>query len=176
MEDSIENGNSIPDSVDFQTLSEKLTDKDWQVRKAARMEFEKAGYNATKQLIKILKEGDLDARWEAAKALVAIKDPTAAPALVEAFKDESFEIKWLAAEALIALGEGSVPAILRALVKDPELQSIRQGAHHVLSDLERHGLLDQESSKVLDNLRMIGPWEHISVLAEKALESLGAKM
>jgi len=135
------------------------------------MVFEQSGHAATGYLIRVLKEGSDDARWEAAKALIAIKDKAAAAALVLALYDESFEIQWLAAEALIALGAESITPILKSLTKDPESQPLRQGAHHVLSDLERHGLLDHDTSMVLDNLRMIGPWEHVAVLAKKALKS-----
>ena len=138
-------------------MTQTLGDKDWKIRKASRQELEKSGQQATEHLIRVLREGNKNARWGAAKALISIKDPAAAPALVEAFHDESFEIQWLAAEALIALEADSVPAILKALVKNSESQSLRQGAHHVLSDLERHNLLDYAASKVLDNLRMIGP-------------------
>ena len=66
---------------------------------------------------------------------------------------------------------GAGVPILEALTKEPESQLLRQGAHHVLSDFERHGFLDHNTSLVLDNLRMIGPWEHVAVLAERALKS-----
>jgi HEAT repeat protein len=156
----------------FDDLSIKLRDKDWKVRQKAREEFEKAGNDATKYLTKILGEGKIDARWEAAKALITIKDPGSAEALVSAFKDDSFEITWLAAEALIALGDKGIGAILKALIDRPESLAIRQGAHHVLSDLERHGLLSEANIKVLNDLRATNPWEDIIFPAEEALENL----
>jgi HEAT repeat protein len=157
------------------TMLKKLGDKDWKVRHEARIEFEEMGFDATQYLVKILGEGRLDERWEAAKAFITIKDPAAAEALVRAFKDESYEITWLAAEALIALEDKGVPAILKALIEHSESLPIRQGAHHVLSDLERHDLLNEAEIKVLEDLRMTSPWEDVIFPAEKALEILEAK-
>jgi len=158
------------EKLSLDNLSKELGSKDWKTRKNARVELEKKGHVSTDTLVKILKNGSEDARWEAAKALIAIKDSAAAPALVEAFHDESFEIRWMAAEALIAMESACVPALMRALERYPQSQPLRQGAHHVLSDLERHGMLRGVERQVLDNLRMIGPWEHISFLAEHAME------
>jgi HEAT repeat protein len=142
------------------------------VRHEARMEFEKLGREASPWLIKILKEGGDDARWEAAKALITIKDPETGDNLVEALSDEDYEIQWLAAEALIALNKAAIEPLLRGLVERPESESLRNGAHHVLHDLERQRHLRQPVLEVLDDIRTLGPWEHVAVLAREALKTI----
>ncbi len=149
-------------------------DKDWRKRHEAREQVEKIGEPATPLLIDALSHPDQRVRWEAAKALVRIKAPEAAPALAKSLMDESFEVEWLAAEALIALEADALPAILQGLIDNPDSISFKHGAHHVLHDLERKGLLNEESLQVMDELRDIEIAEAFPMTVRKALDSLHA--
>jgi HEAT repeat protein len=165
---TVEQGNAIRIS----SLIRSLDDSDGLKRRDAREELEQIGKPATPYLIKALDDASKRVRWEAAKALVAIKDSRAAPALVNSLMDEVFEIQWLAAEALIALGTDSVVPLLKKLITDYRSLFLRQGAHHVLHDLEKKNLLDPETQDVVDDLRCIEPMEPFPYRAKRALDSL----
>lgn len=77
-------------------LIAELGNKDGMVRRHARERLENAGYEATPRLIELLKGPNINAGWEATKALIHIADPTAGPVLVRALMDESFEVRWSA--------------------------------------------------------------------------------
>lgn len=155
-------------------LVESFDDEDWRKRHEAREQVEKIGQPATALLIEALSHPEQRVRWEAAKALVKIKAPEAAQALAKVLMDESFEVEWLAAEALIALGKTALPAILQGLIDNPNSVSFKHGAHHVLHDLERKGLLNEESLQVMDELRDIEIAEAFPMTVRKALDSLHA--
>ena len=154
-------------------LISELSNKDGLVRRHARERVEHSGYEATPRLIELLDSPNINARWEAAKALIHIADPTAGPALVRALMDESFEIQWLAAEALIALGQDAIGPLLEGIIHNYGSIFIRQGAHHVLHDLEQRQLLSPEVHRVLDDLRCLEPTEPIPLSAVRALETIG---
>jgi HEAT repeat protein len=84
-------------------------------------------------------------RWEAAKALVALRDPVAAPALLEALDDENLDVRWVAAEGLIELGRTGLLAVLYGLTKKSQSVDFCRSAHHVL-----HKLAERESSYTLE--------------------------
>jgi hypothetical protein len=155
-------------------LVASFDDKDWRKRHEARARVEKIGKPATPLLIDALSHVDERVRWEAAKALVKIQAPEAARALAGALMDESFEVGWLAAEALIALGKDALPAVLQGLIDNPGSVSFKHGAHHVLHVFERKGILNEESLKVMDELRDIEIAEAFSSTVRKALNSLHA--
>jgi len=141
-------------------------------RQQARKALERAGHAATSYLTEKLNSNDANIRWEAAKALIKIADPKAAPALVRALTDESFEVQWLAAEALIALGREALRPLLEGLIRSYGSVYMRQGAHHVLHDLERRQLLPPATLNVLDELRCLEPLEPYPVSARRALKEL----
>ncbi len=153
-------------------LLDALDDPDGMKRWDAREKLEYIGRPATHYLTKALDDPRKRVRWEAAKALVAIRDPSAAPALVNSLMDEVFEIQWLAAEALIALGNDSVIPLLEKLIIDYRSPFLRQGAHHVLHDLEKRHLLDPETQGVVDDLRSLEPLEPYPFRVKRALASL----
>lgn len=157
-------GKKIAGLIDF------LRNKDGLKRKKARLALEKIGKAATPFLVEALSDKGEDCRWEAAKALSAIKDPKAAPALVEALMDKIFEIQWLAAEALIALKTAAVPPLLRALIEHSNSINLQQGAHHVLHAFERERLLDKKAIGVLNALRNLDADVWVIPAAQKALE------
>lgn len=109
-----------------------LADQDPVERDAARRALVRIGKPAVRPLITTLEVGRHHVRWEAAKALFGIADPEAAAALVVALDDKDTNVRWLAAEALCALEDDALVPILEALIKSPDCDWLRQGAHHVL--------------------------------------------
>jgi hypothetical protein len=150
----------------------ELANSDGVLRRHARRALERVGKDAAPYLINALESPDANVRWEAAKALGRVIEPTAAPALVTALMDESFEIQWLAAEALIALGRTALKPLLEGLIEHYGSVYMRQGAHHVLHDLERRDLLEPPTRRVLDALRCLEPPEPYPDSARRALREL----
>ncbi len=153
----------------------ELFSEDGMRRHNARLGLEQEGQKATPLLIGALKSKNTDVRWEAAKALIKIKDPLAADALTDTLMDEDYEVRWLAAEALIALGRDAIEPVLRKLLGHYDSTFLRTGAHHVLENLKRNETLDDETLKVLDELNEILPFEPYPLGAKNALETLRRK-
>jgi HEAT repeat protein len=99
------------------------------------------GQSALPVLIRALDSGNRDVRWEAAKAIGEIGDPSAAAALVSKLDHDYFGIRWLAAEGLITFGRQVLEPLLSALLHDPDAAFLRNGAHHVL-----YALCDEDPS------------------------------
>jgi HEAT repeat protein len=142
-------------------------------RQSARHELVSIGRQAVPFLVGALLDADFRVRWEAAKALVSIADPRSGPGLVRALRDDCLEVQWLAAEGLIALGKSAILPLLKALRDDSDSILLRQGAHHVLHDLERKHLLDEKTAYVLETLRSLEPETLVAVAAHHALASRG---
>jgi hypothetical protein len=160
------------DTARLELLSADLGSRNGIERRHAREALERVGREATPYLLERLGSPDANARWEAAKALGNIADPAAGPALVRALMDESFEVQWLAAEALIILGKDAIEPLLDGLIHNYGSVFMRQGAHHVLHDLERKHLLSPLTLRVLDELRCMEPLEPFPVSARRALKEL----
>jgi len=149
-----------------------LEEKDGMKRRHARMELQEIGKPAVPYLIEALSHGEKRVRWEAAKALGIIGNPEAAPALVQALMDESFEIQWLASEGLIGMGKDAIAPLLKGLTEHFDSVYLRQGAHHILHDLERKNMLNDETIKVIDEIRNIEPLEPFPIIARNALQAI----
>jgi HEAT repeat protein len=130
--------------LNLQFLMENLVSKDGLVRQKARRMLVLMGKPAVAPLIKVLQESKADqARWEAAKALGAIGEIRATPALVKALEDSDPGVAWLAAEALRRFKKLAWPVLLRALMKKgADSFLLRQGAHHVLRNRKEEGYDD----------------------------------
>ncbi len=116
---------------------EVLRHKDGSRRRRARQALVEIGRPSVPALIEYLRVPDVQMRWEAAKALSDIADPGSAPALVQALDDDAFEIRWLASEGLVAIGKPGLRPLLHALALHVDSPWLREGAHHVLYELER---------------------------------------
>jgi HEAT repeat protein len=99
------------------------------------------GRPAVPIFIRALDSDNRNVRWEAAKALEEIGDPSAAEALVAKLDHDHFGIRWLVAEGLISFGRQGLEPLLLALLNDPDAAFLREGAHHVL-----HALCDADPS------------------------------
>jgi HEAT repeat protein len=147
-----------------------LEDNDIQVRNTARWLLTDMGSKAVPDLIQQLKMDKEHCRWEAAKILGEIRDPSAANALVNAMIDESINVRWAASTALIKYGRKAILPLLEGITRHFDSMRFRQGAYHVLHELERFHQLDPRAQEVLDALRDIEPSVNAPWAAERAIE------
>jgi HEAT repeat protein len=130
-------------------LIKQLSDKDGQVREKARLTLVDIGKEATAPLTKILTARDQQTRWEAAKALVAIADPSAIPALVKTLGDKVFDVRWLVAEALVAIGPECIAPLLETLNERSDELFLREEARHVIKYIMRDNPKSLELNEIL---------------------------
>ena len=153
------------------SLIQSLSVDDGLVRQRARRILVDIGSPAVPDLIRALSNPSRDVRWEAAKALGEIRDPSAAPALVASLQDERFGVRWLAAEALIALGNVVFEPVMAALARSADSVWLRGGAHHVLRALAKEGLPEPVRA-VLAALEDVEPAVEVPPLALRAWKML----
>ena len=153
------------------SLVEALASADGVERHAAREQLTEIGRPAVPALLGALQSPSEHARWEAAKALGEIPDPSAAPTLVRTLEDEKSAVRWLAATALINLGRDALVPLLQGLEGHSESIWFREGAHHVLRSLVKDGLAD-EAIPVLEALENLEPCVEAPVAAFHVLEDL----
>ena len=140
---------------EIKALIHILADEDIHVRKEARLLLIVKGKAAVIPLAGSLEHSRIyNIRWEAVKALDAIGDPQAIPALVKALNDPRSEIRWLAAEALKKFKKQAWPELMRMLIlKESMNERLRHSVHHVLRDQgdEEFGPLLNELKKALES-------------------------
>ena len=139
-ESARQDASSKADSIDAEGINlfvKELGSKDWLVRVKARRNLVEIGGQAVESLTKALSSRNRWMRWEAAKALGQIGDPEAAQALVRALEDKIFDVRWLAAEGLITIGKKALVPLLEALLERSDSPWMREGAHHVLHDIDK---------------------------------------
>ena len=159
-----------------QSLIAILASDDGMARKEARESLVALGRPSVASLLKALKNPRMkQVRWEAAKALGAIRDPRCIQGLVEALKDHDPDVAWLAAEALKEFGKAAWNPLLRALIKsDPDAVLLRQGAHHVLVNQKEEGFNDALAALAKD-LQSGAVTEGATLAALEILERLKAR-
>lgn len=114
-------------------------------RQRAREDLVAIGEPAVPELIEMLSSPNRLERWEAAKALAEIADPTSAAALVRSLEDDDSDVRWVAAEGLIALGHHALVPLLEAMITRTGSPWILTGAHHILVELRKQkGLREVE--------------------------------
>jgi HEAT repeat protein len=150
-----------------------LTGQDGSARKRAREQLVEIGPPAVASLLPLLSNKQTYVRWEAAKALSEIGDPSAAPALVKALEDDDSGIRWLAAEGLILAEQAGLPPLLEALLEQGESVRLRDGADHVLKVLARNEKLPGYGERVLQALHDASPATEVARAAKLALETMG---
>lgn len=151
------------------SLTAMLNSDDGSTRTHARKSLVKIGTAAVPSLIQILTYPQDRLRWEAAKALSQIGDPTAAAALVRALDDDNSGIRWLAAEGLVTLGQAGLVHLLEALRQHSDSVRLREGAHHVLRSLARENPYASIVTPVLAVLEAIEPAIQLPLAAHAAL-------
>jgi uncharacterized protein (DUF302 family) len=155
----------------IQNLITNLSSSDEILRIHSRESLVKIGKPAVPQLVEALMRGSHWLRWEAAKTLGEIGDPTAAPALVEALKDAEFDVRWLAAEGLIKMKAGGIESLLHALMAEADLPLVREGAHHVIRELIK-GELKEYLTPVLSAIEGVEPSIQVPWAAKAAHDKL----
>ncbi len=153
-------------------LTALLRNREGVKRQRARIALVEIGKPAVPSLMECLTDHNNNVRWEAAKALTDIQDPTAAPALVNALRDEIPGVRWLAGEALIKLKSAGLVPLLKGLEKHFDSIWFREGAHHVLHSLAGEDLLNDHVAQVLATLSSGEPGEAAALAAKRALTSL----
>jgi HEAT repeat protein len=157
---------------DIDALIADLTCDDVITCQKARRKLVAIGSNVVERLVKELSNKKYWVRWETAKALSQIGDKAAVKALVNTLEDEEFDVRWLAAEALINIGKDSLEPLLTALADHGDKSIfLRQGAHHVLHDMNK-GDLDKILKPVMASVEDIAPHIEVPLVAEKALDNL----
>jgi HEAT repeat protein len=152
-------------------LINSLDSDDGFVRLTARNSLVKIGSKAVSQLIEALSSDQFLKRWEAAKALSQIGDPSAIQALVDAMNDKVFDVRWVAAEGLIGIGNKSIEALLHLIKRNPESVRLREGVHHVLYALNKKNP-DELLKLMVAVLEASEASLQIPFAAERALKSL----
>jgi HEAT repeat protein len=152
-------------------LISDLGSKDGIVRVRARKSLVAIGKPAIGLLVEALASKKELVRWEAAKAIGQIDDPTATQALVKALEDDMFDVRWLAAEALIIIGQEALVPLLQALSRHSDSLWLREGAHHVVHDLA-DGKITEVLRPVLTALEDIEPSVEAPLAANTALKAL----
>ena len=155
----------------IEVLVEELGSNDGVKRLHARERLIEMGATAVPALMKALKSPSEQVRWEAAKALGEIRDPSAAGALVDALEDNEPAVRWLAAKALIALGRGALVPVLRGVERCVDNFWLKTGTIHVLHTLVREGVAP-EAAPVLEALEDIAPRVEAPVAAYHVLQQL----
>jgi HEAT repeat protein len=157
-------------------LIKQLGSQDGQVREKARLALVDIGKEATLPLTKLLSDKDQQTRWEAAKALGAISDHAAIPALIATLEDNIFEVRWLASEALVGIGIDAINPLLETLREHSDNLFVREEAHHVFKYIQRDNPKANELSAILkpviDELEGSTPGVSTPGAAQRALEKL----
>jgi HEAT repeat protein len=166
-------GMDSPES-DIRLLIADLANKDGMVRVKARRRLVGYKAQAVAPLIQILTDKKDWVRWEAAKALSQIGNPSSIQALLDALTDKSFEVRWLAAEGLIRIGRKSIIPSLKMLVTNSDSCWLREGIYHVLHDINK-GSLSQAVQPVLAALEGSEPSLVTPLVAKAALDTLTGK-
>jgi HEAT repeat protein len=122
---------------DISALVSKLTDEDGLVRQTARISLQAIGKPAVPQLCWLMNNRDKHARWEAAKALAELADPSSVPWLIKALDDRDFDVRWLAAIALIRIQIPALVPLLQTLILTKKQNWLWEGARHVVRGLSR---------------------------------------
>ena len=162
------------ETKDINSLIADLNRDDVITCQKARRALVAIGHEAVPSLVEALGSRKHWVRWEAAKALAQIADPTATTALLKALEDKEFDVRWLAAEGLTSIGRKAVVPLLKALIDNPESTWLHEGAHHVLHDMRR-GDLDETLKPVMKSLEDFEPSVEVPLAASKALDILRAK-
>lgn len=167
-------GALAPLTDEVRALVADLGDASAHTREQARAQLVRIGRPAVGPLAEALRSPAHHVRWEAAKALAAIADPDAAPALVAALHDDEFDVRWLAGNGLIAIGRPALEPLLAELMAHRASAHLREGAHHVLHDLARDEALRPRLAPVLAALESVEPEAAVPSAAAKAMHALRA--
>ncbi|MBI4287546.1 MAG: HEAT repeat domain-containing protein [Chloroflexi bacterium] len=138
----------------------------------ARQSLINIGKPGVSALVKALTNFNAKVRWEAARALGEIGDPSALPAMAGSLEDESADVRWAVAQALASIGRPAPASVLRELSTRPDSVWLREGAGHAIHEISKSGALDQILKPVLSALRGFQPSIEVATAAWTALGEL----
>jgi HEAT repeat protein len=153
----------------IQNLITQLNEFDGWKRLRARRELIWCRQDSVPFLIKALSDPRDRVRWEATKAMVEIRDPSAAGALVKNLNCDSTDIRWASAEALIELKRAAIQPLLAELVENFKSSCLREAAYHILHILKNEGYLAKPGLKVLKALESVEAETEVAWAANDAL-------
>ncbi len=164
------------DDAHAHELAGELGHEDGIRRQRARHHLVFLGSASVPALVRALRSPDRTVRWEAAKALVGLRDPRALEALGHALADEDDGVSWLAAMALIELGRPGLEAALRAVTQHPSSYNVGVGAHHVMHELGKKGYAEilAPAMRALESMERESAAPGACERALEALEALDA--
>ena len=119
----------------MKSLIDGLDSDDPIIRQTSRHKLVQLAPKSVEPLLTLLRSLNRHLRWEAAKALASIADPSTVPALIRALEDSDGGVRWDAAVALVNIGEPSVEPILHAIIHRSKDGLILEGAQHVVHEL-----------------------------------------
>lgn len=155
----------------LRTLVSHLRGDDAVSRERARSRLVELGKVVTPTMVQLLEDDDDHVRWEAAKTLAGVADPTAALPLIDAMDDPDEDVRWVASEALVTIGFESLRPLLSALIVRNDSAQFYRSAHHALSRLADRQR-SRELQRVVDALEEEQPALHVPGAAAAALERL----
>jgi HEAT repeat protein len=164
-----------PNKATLESLIADLGNKDEIIRVKARRRLVGCKARSVPSLIELLTDKNDWVRWEAAKALSQIGNPSSIQALLAALTDKSFEVRWLAAEGLIKIGRKAIIPSLIALENSSDSYWLREGVHHLLHDMNKRKP-QKALQPVLKALEGPQPSLEVPLVAKAALDSLNQKI
>ncbi len=143
-------------------------------RKRARETLVLIGEPAAEYVRSLLASPEKRVRWEAAKTLAAMVDPTSLDALARLLGDPLSDVRWLAGDGLINLGPRSVGPVLRSLLGESPRPGLLESAHRVLGRLAADNqVLSEIVGPVVEVLATDSPDSGVvATKAERALSDL----
>jgi len=152
-------------------LTKDLLSKNFILRKKAREELVEIGEPSLDFLIELATSKDESVRWESIITIVQIGSNETLDVLLNALEDDEFSIRWLAAEGLINLGKYVIIPLLQEMLKNPDSSFLRRGAHHVLFELKKSGIFN-DNYGLVDQLANEFDHSGISVKVQKTIDSI----
>jgi HEAT repeat protein len=118
-----------------------LRSSDGVARKRSRETLVLAGDAAVPGLHTLLGDPDKQVRWEAVKALAAVRDPGSLDIMLKVLDDPDSDLRWLAATGLIDLGPRVVRPVLQSLGHAEVTRGRLQMGHRILAELAKENEL-----------------------------------
>jgi HEAT repeat protein len=115
----------------------QLSSKDMFERMKAREALVELGTTAVPAVAALADATDGHVRWECAKTLYEIADPSSVDTLIRLLEDSEEGTRWDAALGLIAIGKPSVAPLLKAIIHRSVDYTIFAGARHVMHEFSK---------------------------------------
>jgi hypothetical protein len=118
----------------IESLVHQLASTDMAERVTAREALVELGGAVVPAVTALAHSQDDHARWECAKTLAQIADPSSIGTLIQLLEDSEDGTRWDAGLGLIAIGRPAVTPVLRAIIHRSTDYAIIPGARHVMHE------------------------------------------